>query len=49
MLPKENNELNYGLRSEAVYFDKGDNIVITNGIQSNTNVNGLRLDIKPLC
>ncbi len=46
-IPKENNELNYGLKSEAVYFDKGENIVITNGIQSNTNVNGLRLDLSP--
>ncbi len=45
--PAENNEINYGLRSEAVYFDKGDNIVITNGIQSNTNVNGLRIDLNP--
>lgn len=45
--PKENNKLNYGLSSEAVYFDKGDNIVTTNGIESNTNVNGLRLNLDP--
>ena len=45
--PKKNNKLNYGLSSEAVYFDKGDNIVTTNGIQSNTNVNGLRLNLDP--
>ncbi len=45
--PSANNEINYGLRSEAVYFDKGNNIVINNGIQSNTNVNGLRLALNP--
>lgn len=44
---KENLEFNYGFNSEAVYFDKGDNIVINNGIQSNTNVNGFRLKLNP--
>ena len=36
--PKRNNKLNYGLSSEAVYFDKGDNIVTTNGIQSKSTI-----------
>lgn len=45
--PKESLELNYGLNSEAVYFDKGDSIVINNGIQSNNNVNGFRLKLNP--
>ncbi len=45
--PKKNNALNYGLKGEAVYFDRGDNIVISNGIQTNNSVNGLRLDLKP--
>ena len=45
--PNKNGGLKFGLASEAVYFDKGENIVIANGIQSNTNVNGLRLDLNP--
>jgi len=39
--PKENQKLNFGLASEAVYFDRGESSAFSN------NVNGLRLDLNP--
>ncbi len=42
--PKKSQKLNFGFRSEAVYFDRGDDAVF---VDAKTNVNGLRLDLKP--
>lgn len=39
--PSKNRELNFGLASEAVYFDRGESSAFSN------NVNGLRLDLNP--
>lgn len=42
--PQKNQTLNFGFRSEAVYFDRGDDAVFIN---AKNNVNGLRLDLRP--
>jgi len=39
--PRKYGQLNYGLQSEAVYFERGDDAIFTD------NVNGLRVNLQP--
>ncbi len=43
--PRTYGKLNYGIGTEAVYFERGDDNVFTN--TNNDNVNGLRAHIQP--
>ncbi|MBL1141388.1 MAG: LPS assembly protein LptD [Proteobacteria bacterium] len=43
--PRTYGKLNYGVGTEAVYFERGDDNIFTN--TSNDNVNGLRAHIQP--
>lgn len=43
--PRTYGQLNYGIGTEAVYFQRGDDNVFTN--TDNDNVNGLRVHVKP--
>jgi len=43
--PRTYGQLNYGVETETVYFQRGDDNLFTNTV--NDNVNGLRVHIKP--
>ncbi len=42
--PREYGSLNYGLETETVYFERGDDVIFA---ADNDNINGLRLHVEP--